>query len=165
MFVYYFVPLARAPFEVARRALLATVEDLPEAAAVAYRQGEEIRARLSGGGLAKTVRLELGTPLDSGGQVTIPLLWEATGTPSLFPRMEADLTLAAMGPDRCHLAFRGSYHPPLGQLGQALDRALLHRIAESSVKGFVDRLAEAIVEGMPPPAQVAGPNGGRRRDT
>lgn len=165
MFVYYFVPLARARFDGAKRALLATLEDLPAAADVAYRQGEEIRARLGGGGLAKTVRLELGAPLDGEGQVTVPLLWEATGTPGLFPKMEADLTLTAVGPERCHLAFRGSYRPPLGPVGRALDQGLLHRIAESSVKGFVDRLATAIVEGMPQPAEVAGPLGGRRRET
>ncbi len=51
-----------------------------------------------------------------------------------------------MGPGLTHLAFRGSYEPPLGAVGRFMDRALLHRVAELTVKNLVDRLAAAIVE-------------------
>lgn len=60
--------------------------------------------------------------------------------------MDADLLLAPLGTQLTQLALRGSYRPPLGALGRAADRALLHRIAEASVKGFVDRIARALEE-------------------
>jgi hypothetical protein len=54
--------------------------------------------------------------------------------------------IAALGPDLTHVGLRGSYQPPLGRLGRLADRTLLHRAAESSIKGFVDRVAMALEE-------------------
>lgn len=146
--MYYFVVLAPGPFEHVDRALREVLEGngLHGAAQVGYRKGEELRTRLGlgNGPVAKTVRLEVGSPIRGEDEITIPLTWEATGAPDLFPRMEADLVLSALGPDLTHLAFRGSYRPPLGRVGRALDRALLHRLAETSVKGFVDGLAGSL---------------------
>lgn len=150
MFIYYFVPMEPGPFREAERALLEVLDALPEEANVAYRKGEELRSRLrlDGAPVAKTVRLEVGEPMRGQSETTIPLIWEATGTPGLFPRMEADLVLSALGEEVTHLALRGTYRPPLGRIGEMLDRALLHRVAELSVKRFVDRVAAAIVERM-----------------
>jgi hypothetical protein len=149
MFTYYFV-VVPGLFEDVERALLELLDGLPGHADVAYREGEELRTRLRPGdrAIAKTVRLYLGNPHHQDDQVRIPLTWEATGTPGLFPRMDADLVLAAVGPELTHLEFRGTYRPPLGPIGRALDRALLHRVAEASVKSFVDRLASAMLERM-----------------
>lgn len=150
MFVYYYVLVSR-PFPEVEGDLLALLGGLDGWATAAYRDGEELRARLAVGGerspIAKTVRLEVGTPLRGMTETAVPLSWEATGTPGLFPRMEADLVVAALGPTLTQIALRGSYRPPLGALGRALDRALLHRIAEASVKGFVDRIARGLEEG------------------
>lgn len=148
MFIYYFTPIEPGPFPQVERALLEVLDGLPRAADVAYRKGEELRSRLrlNGSLVAKTVGLEVGAPIRGASQTTVPLTWEATGTPGLFPRMEADLLVSAMGEDVTHLALRGTYRPPLGQVGEVLDRALLHRVAELSVKTFVDRVAEAVAE-------------------
>ena len=164
MFAYYFVE-APGGFEEVEPALLEILDGLSEAADVAYRHGEELRSRIGprGGPIAKTVRLEVGRPHRHDGQLRIPLTWEATGTPGLFPRMDADLLLAAVGPERAHLEFRGSYQPALGPVGWVIDRALLHRVAEASVKGFVDRLAAALEqrvrERAPHGAAAAGTEG------
>jgi hypothetical protein len=149
MFIYYFV-VAPGPFEDVERALLEVLEGLPGQADVAYRAGEELRSRLrpGQGAVAKTVRLHVGNPHHQDGHVRIPLTWEATGTPGLFPRMDADLVLAAVGHELTHVEFRGTYRPPLGPVGRALDRALLHRVAEASVKSFVDQLATSLLERM-----------------
>ena len=146
MFVYYFVLLPETRFQDAERSLLDALDSLPGIGDVAYRQGEELRARIGvgDGRIAKTVRLQVGGPVRGARETTVPLTWEATGAPGLFPKMEADLVISAMGPDVTHLSVRGTYRPPLGPLGIALDRALLHRVAEASVKGFVDRLATAL---------------------
>jgi hypothetical protein len=146
MFIYYFVHLD-LPFPEAERRLVGVVSGLDGMAVAAYREGEELRARIGLGEpplIAKTVRLEVGQPVAQGGTTVLPIVWEATGTPGLFPRMEADLVVAALGPGLTQLALRGSYSTPLGLIGRALDRALLHRVAEASVKGFVDRIARAL---------------------
>ena len=146
MFIYYFVHLNRS-FDEARGRLLEVLSGLDGMAAAAYREGEEIRARIGvveSPAVAKTVRLEVGEPVGEDGTMLLPVVWEATGTPGLFPRMEAEVVLAALGPALTQLSLRGSYRPPLGPIGRVLDRALLHRVAEASVKGFVDRIARAL---------------------
>jgi hypothetical protein len=147
VFVYYFAQLHR-PFEKAEERVSRLLRDLTGWADAAYRDGEELRARVGVGGkrpfIAKTVTLDVGRPVRSPNQTTIPLSWKATGPPGLFPVMNADLTVARLGPDMAQLGFSGSYQAPGGPVGQAIDEALLHRIAESSVKTFVDRIAEAV---------------------
>jgi hypothetical protein len=36
------------------------------------------------------------------------------------------------------------YRPPLGMIGRALDKALMHRVAEATVKDFLDRVGERL---------------------
>ncbi len=150
MFVYYFVHLNR-PFSTVEPALVAQLNQLGSFADAAYREGEDLRDKIDRIALrydhptmAKTVRLLSGIPLRGDQQTTIPFAWEATGSPGLFPRLDADLIVAAVGPELCQITMRGTYTPPLGPLGRALDRAVLHRIAEASVKSFVDRVAHLV---------------------
>jgi len=148
MFVQYFGVVER-PFADVSRALLAMTNGMSRSATVAYRNGEALMARLSGPGVvAKTVVLEVGAPIQDADRTSLPLAWWATGTPGLFPTMEADLTAAPMGPDITQVAFQGTYKPPLGIVGHVLDRALLHRFAESSVKDFVDRIVVELTTGV-----------------
>jgi hypothetical protein len=42
------------------------------------------------------------------------------------------------------LRIAGSYRPPLGALGTALDAAILHRVARATVRAFLDRIAADI---------------------
>lgn len=147
VFIYYYAQLHQ-PFEKVEQRVCHLLSDLTGWADAAYRDGEELRARVGVGGkrgvIAKTVTLDVGRPVRTRDQTTIPLSWTATGAPGLFPQMSADLTVARVGPDMAHLGFSGSYEPPGGPVGQIIDEALLHRIAESSVKGFVDRVAESV---------------------
>lgn len=146
MFVYYYVHIQET-FEIVERRLMMILSGLDGMAGIAYREGEILRTRLGVGGdpaLAKTVRIRVREPRRGASEIVIPVTWEASGAPGLFPSMEADIVAAALGPDLTQLAFRGSYTPPLGLVGRALDRTLLHRIAEASVKGFVDRLAHSL---------------------
>jgi hypothetical protein len=55
--------------------------------------------------------------------------------------LSGDLELAPLEPHSCRLTLAASYIPPLGDLGRALDRALLHRIAQSTVRSFLAREA------------------------
>jgi hypothetical protein len=147
MFVQYFGLVAR-PFADVSRDLLAMSNGLARSATVAYRNGEALLAKMSGPGVvAKTVALEMGEAIQSADSTSVPLSWWATGTPGLFPTMEAELSVAAMGPDLTQVSFQGTYKPPLGIVGQVLDRTLLRRFAESSVKDFVDRVIVELDEG------------------
>jgi hypothetical protein len=44
------------------------------------------------------------------------------------------------------LAISARYALPLGVIGRVLDLALLHRIAEATLKDFLDNVAEAVRE-------------------
>jgi hypothetical protein len=147
MFVYYYVHLDRAPEE-AEPVVSRLLDGVSEAAEIAYREGEELRMRAGIGGRtpAKTVRVEVGPTVHLNGAAAVPLTWEATGASGLFPRMEGELILAPLGPGNTQISFRGTYKPPLGAVGEVLDRALLHRVAEATVKNFVDRVRHAIVD-------------------
>ncbi len=147
MFVYYFVHVNR-PFDEVEPRLVSQLNKLGSFADAAYREGEDLRDKIGVSRdhpvMAKTVQLVAGTPLRGNHQTTIPFAWEATGTPGLFPKLDADLVVASIGPELCQIAMRGTYAPPLGPLGRALDRAVLHRVAEASVKSFVDRVAQSV---------------------
>lgn len=146
MFVYYFMYIDR-PFSDTRRLVLSIVDGLPEAAGIAYREGEQMQMRAGVGPvvLSKTVRVEVGDPIDVGGETAIPVSWTATGPTRLFPTMDGELIIVGVGPADTQIIFRGTYRPPLGGLGEALDRALLHRVAEATVKHFVDRIGTAVM--------------------
>jgi uncharacterized membrane protein len=83
---------------------------------------------------------------------SLPLTWEPDGLEGLLPRLDANLELGPLGEDRTQLAISARYRPPLGVLGQAVDRVLLHRMAEATLKDFLDRLGAAITLSQPGPA-------------
>jgi uncharacterized membrane protein len=52
--------------------------------------------------------------------------------------------VAALGPSRTQVSISARYRPPGGAVGRALDRTLLHRVAEATLKDFLDRVGEAL---------------------
>jgi hypothetical protein len=106
-------------------------------------------------GLSKLVRVRLMEPIRRGVTISVPLRWEATGAAGeLFPVLDADLILARHGTDQVLLGLTGSYRPPFGQAGAALDRAIMHRIATATLQSLLGRVAEAIAD--PAPQQQPG---------
>jgi hypothetical protein len=65
----------------------------------------------------------------------------------IFPMLDGDLELAPLGSERCRLTLSASYMPPFGDVGRALDRALLHRVAQSTVRSFLARVAMSLEVG------------------
>ncbi len=51
-----------------------------------------------------------------------------------------DLTIAPAGAGTV-LTMAGSYRPPLGSLGEVLDRAILHRVATTTIRSFLAQVA------------------------
>lgn len=148
MFIKYYTQLERAFPELAS-AFTAQELSLNEWATDAYRDGERLTARIGLGGVeaplvAKTVEFHLKERYASADRVSLSISWTATGPTALFPRMDADLMIQPLGPDLTQLSFQGSYTPPFGVAGVLLDRWVLHRVAEASVKNLVDHVAKAL---------------------
>ena len=85
----------------------------------------------------------------------------ATGTGgALFPVLDADLTLTPAG-EGTILMMAGSYRPPFGAVGGVLDRAVLRRVADATIRGFLTQVAAKLTgrlgsngAGSAPPPEV-----------
>ena len=124
--------------------LLSTSEDAYDHAAAGL-------AKVGIPGLSKLVRVQVRELTRTEGSAALAIRWEATGPGGvLFPVLDADITLAPAGDagdagdGATVLAMAGVYRPPLGALGQALDRAILHRVALATIRGFLAGLAVRI---------------------
>jgi hypothetical protein len=120
--------------------------NLAQSADVAYRDGERLSARVGPSeSIAHTVHLEIGQPGIQSSGLVYPIHWTATGATMLFPELDADLILTKRGSKSTSITLRGTYRPPLGPIGRLADRAVLGRVAEATIKNWVDRLASALV--------------------
>src|SRR5215472_17040015 len=77
----------------------------------------------------------------------VPVEWRAAEHPGWYPTLAGGLRLEPEGPAGCRLRLDAQYRPPAGRLGAAIDRAVLHRVAEASVAEFVDRVAARLCRG------------------
>jgi hypothetical protein len=102
-------------------------------------------ARVGVAGISKLVRVqacELAGTADSAG---LAIRWEAAGSGSAaFPVLDADLRLAPAGEQLTLLTLAGSYRPPFGRAGEAVDRAVMHRVAAATVRNFLASMAAVL---------------------
>lgn len=151
MFVYDFSHVQRPFADVRARVLANHGAWLSPLAADAVRTGEELRLRVGPRGdraaASKEVAVELGNTREANGDVIVPMRWKPTGLAGLFPELEAELTVAPFPPDGTHLSLRGNYDPPLGVLGRGIDRLGMHRIAEASIRSFLNAVTAALEDG------------------
>jgi len=148
MFIRYFLELP-IPFAEVESALVAAPQEwVPGLARDAEDRGERLLAEVGFGPdrvrVGKQIAIDLGEPYRLPSKTLLPMTWEATGPAGLFPSLAADIEVAPLGPNRTQLSLSARYRPPLGALGRAMDRALLHRVAEATVKDFLDRVGEAV---------------------
>jgi hypothetical protein len=107
-------------------------------------------------GMSKLVRVSLLDPVPRDDMVLVPIRWEATGWMGrLFPVLDANLIVGTGDHGRTVLRITGVYRPPLDGLGQQLDQAVLHKVAEATLKSLLRRIA-AMLDG--PVADVTGPD-------
>jgi hypothetical protein len=107
----------------------------------------------------KLIRVSLLDPVYRDDAMTVGLRWEAAGTAgALFPVLDANLSISPAGEHTARLALAGSYRPPLGRLGDGLDRAIMHRIAAATMRALLRGVAEALVSPAPARDSVAGTN-------
>jgi len=90
----------------------------------------------------KHVQLTLGTlpsaiPTD---RLMLPVSWEAVGGPPLFPRMEGTIHVQPDQAGYTKLTLNARYDSPLGKLGELIDVAIMHRVAQATIRDFLERL-------------------------
>jgi hypothetical protein len=147
MFARYFVELPLQRERVEQVLIDAPRTWLPGIATEANLRGDRLLAEVGVGEdvrIARQVEIDLGTPIQLPTKTVLPLRWTATGASGLFPSLDADLEIAPLGHDRCQLSMSARYVPPLGALGRAMDRALLFRVAEATIKNFLDQVRDGI---------------------
>lgn len=94
--------------------------------------------------VTREVRVRLGHPLSLEGSIVLALRWEDARRPHLFPVLDGNLEVVALGPAQSRIVLCASYRPPFDGVGRALDQALLHRVAESTVRSFLHKVADAL---------------------
>jgi hypothetical protein len=100
-------------------------------------------------GASRLVRVRFADPVYRDDTMTVALRWEATGvTGGLFPALDADILLSRDGRDRTRVTLTGAYRPPLGALGNRLDRVLLRTVAAATIRTLLTRIGAAL-EGAP----------------
>ena len=147
MFVRYFIELPFPSDEIERIVTAAPTTWLPLLAGKANHRGERLLAAVGIGDdlrLARTVEITLGAPVRLATKVSLPLVWQPTGAKALLPALEADLEIAPLGEGATQLAMSARYEAPFRSVGRALDQAALFRVAEATVKDFLDRVGERI---------------------
>ena len=148
MFARYFVEVPIPPEEVERALARDPRAWLPGLAEGANHRGDLLLAEVGFGEhvrITRTVTVELGEAVRSGAKTVFPLRWTASGASGLFPSLDADLEVALLRPGRTQLAMSARYVPPFGVVGRAIDRAVLSRVAEATLKDFLDRVADTIM--------------------
>lgn len=150
MFVRYFVELPVHIDRIEARLLASPASWLPAIADDADAHGQRLLTEVGFGErsrVAKRVLLEVGRPVRLPSKLVLPLHWRAVGAERLFPVLDADLEVARLTPGTTQLSVSARYMPPLGVLGSMIDRALLHRIAEATMKDFLDQIATTLLDG------------------
>jgi hypothetical protein len=80
----------------------------------------------------------------------VVLVWEAARSPAFFPVMQAELVIWPLTSTETQLEIVGAYRPPLGIVGNAVDAALGHRVAEAVVQRFLEDVAQQVGRELPP---------------
>jgi len=104
-------------------------------------------------GISRLVRVRFSELADRGDGAALALRWEVAGPGgTLFPALDADLTLEPAGAEVTAMTLNGAYRPPLGSVGANLDRVALHHLATATIRAFVGLLADAITHPERAPA-------------
>ena len=160
MFVRYYVTIDR-PIEACREVLLESPEEwLPNLVQTSHGSGEQLLARMGFSILAVDVRkkavVQLGKAMQLRDWLHIPISWEAQPVSDFFPRFEGELQLVPISTAETKLALAGTYDPPLGDVGRAVDNLLMHTAAEATVKDFVEQLGRRLEKELQKRGETAG---------
>jgi len=148
VFARYFIELPLEAEEV-EQALMHDPHDwIPGLARKANFHGDTLLAEVGFGDdvrIERKVEIALGEPVKVAGKTVITLRWVAADGAGLFPSLESDLEVAPLSPGRTQLAMSARYVPPLGAVGRAIDRVVMFRVAEATIKDFLDHVGASLM--------------------
>lgn len=121
------------------------------AAARAHTVAAELHVDVGGVGVRTDIAISVQSiqeqvDASSGPTTRLALEWEAATMPRLFPLMKGELAIYPLTSTETQVDFSGTYEPPLGALGKTLNAVAGHRIAEASVRRFIDDVAAYLRE-------------------
>jgi hypothetical protein len=121
---------------------------IPDMAKHANGDGEkllsELGFKLGNRRIGRRIKVDIGASKTMAGLMFLPIRWRAATETGLFPTLEGDLEIAALGTAKTQLGLSARYEPPLGLIGKIADRALFHRVAEVTVKDFLERISQRL---------------------
>jgi hypothetical protein len=143
------------PYEEVRALIQSRAGDLfQHATNTASKRAQELVARLSASmGVIEVgvdVRIDVAKEAGDEGAGGLPpvtrlaVRWKGAKRASLFPSMSAQLSISPMAFTETRVEFEGTYEPPLGVIGDLLDAAAGHQVAEATVHRFVNDVIEQI---------------------
>ena len=138
-FVYDFAYLEAKLADV-DRAVDFNIEQLIGAAVVA---GDSLVTKVGPKSLPKkTVEVQVGEVRRVRGSILIPICWAPLSAAYMFPKLEGELEFLESDPGNVRVSLRGSYRAPLGLIGERMDKMVMHRMAESTVRNFLGRVVD-----------------------
>lgn len=117
---------------------------LPGFRSAGERQTAELAYSEAGGRIARRIDVDVGPVQRFAYGVTVHVSWRAAQRAELYPELDGHLRAEPSEPSGTTLRFDARYVPPAGRLGATVDRALMHRVAQSSIDDFVDRVARLL---------------------
>jgi hypothetical protein len=111
------------------------------AASRAQSVASELRVDVGGVGVEAEITISVKNIEEKSSATRLHLEWESATMPNLFPLMKAEISIYPLTATETQLDFQGTYEPPLGALGKAMNALVGHRIAEASVHRFVTDVA------------------------
>ena len=108
------------------------------------RSASAVGLKLAGISVRKRVSVEIGEPFKAGEWTNVPISWKATFPERLFPVLTGKIELAPVERQTTRLTVSGMYEPPLGRVGALLDEAVMHNIAEATVKDITESIARQL---------------------
>jgi hypothetical protein len=94
----------------------------------------------------KRVTVEFGEPVRTTTWAVIPISWKPTFGRKVLPVMNGKVDVSPVSTEETRLTVSGMYEPPLGRLGEQLDEALMHNVAEGTVKELAELIAQRLQE-------------------
>ena len=148
MLLRHFVVIARPVGEVETDLAIGAQQWMPDLAWKSNGHGMKLLSELGfevgRRRMARRIEVELGALRPMSGVTLLPIRWKAASHAGLFPALDGQLEIAPIGKTTTQLSLSATYEPPLGLVGKIADRALMHRVAEITVKDFLDRIGERL---------------------
>lgn len=99
---------------------------------------------IAGVPVRKKVVVDFGDPAKISTWAVVPVTWKATFPEKFFPAMTGKVAVASVTKEVTRLMVSGMYDPPLGQLGEQLDEAVMHKVAVRTVRELAESIAKTL---------------------